>query len=66
MNKEENKNLDSKKVNEMGVVLSDNDLDGVAGGHQRGPDTHEIDSLAKRLFFGNNVTEVRNEGSVGV
>ncbi|MCR4720539.1 MAG: hypothetical protein K5655_02340 [Lachnospiraceae bacterium] len=62
MNKEENKNIDSKKVNEMGVVLSDNDLDGVAGGHgQRGTNTPEIDSFIKRALIDNNVTEVRNE-----
>lgn len=61
MNKEENKNIDSKKVNEMGVVLSDNDLDGVAGGDQRGTNTFEVDSLVKKLFINKSVTEVKNK-----
>ena len=51
MSKEENKKIDTQNMNGLGEAMSDKELDGVAGGKQRGQDTLEIDSFVKRAYL---------------
>jgi len=51
MSKEENKKIDTQNMNGLGEAMSDKELDGVAGGKQRGQDMLEIDSFVKRAYL---------------